>query len=223
MIRINLLPGQQKRRAGARMQLPSFGELFGKVKDPLLLGVIGAWVVAGAVVGVLFLTQAGQMAGLRDQEETARAEARRFRTMIGEKRRSQDLRDSLQAELEAIRGIDADRYVWPHVMEEITKALPDFTWLVSVDAMAATFDDTADSLAKPPVRFSIDGRTSDLSAYTRFVSQLAGSPWVRNAEFGSAQQILEDDQPMTAFTVTVTFQTADSAFIRTAPVRAPVR
>jgi Tfp pilus assembly protein PilN len=205
------------------MQLPSFGEFFGKIKEPLLLGAIGAWVAAGVIVGVLFLMQSGQLSDLRDQEQTAAAEARRYRTLIGQKRRAESTRDSLVAELEAIRGIDEDRFVWPHIMEEVTKALPDFTWLVAIEVMAPTFAATADSLAKPPVRFSIDGRTSDLSAYTRFVSQLASSPWVRSAEFGSAQQILEDEQPMTAFTVTVTFQTADSAFIRTAPVQASVR
>ncbi|MDH4044898.1 MAG: PilN domain-containing protein, partial [Gemmatimonadota bacterium] len=109
------------------------------------------------------------------------------------------------------------------IMEEVTKALPDYTWLVSLQSAAATFDDLADSTAPPPIRFAIEGRTPDLSAYTRFVSQLAASPWVRNAEFGAVQSVLEDERPVQAFSVTVTYMTADSAFIRLAPIQESVR
>ena len=224
MIRINLLPGpQKKRRAGAGFQLPDFSELTAKVKDPLLLGAVGAWAVVVLVVGFLWITQASALGDLRERQTTVQNEARRFRNLIAQKRRAQDTRDSLVAELEAIREIDADRFVWPHMLEEVTKALPDFTWLVSMDVLSTSMDDLADTTAPPPVRFQIDGRTSDLSAYTRFVSQLAQSPWVRTAEFGAVQSVIEEDRPVQAFTVTVTYQTADSAYIRTVPLQASVR
>jgi Tfp pilus assembly protein PilN len=223
MIRINLLPGGEKRRGGTGFQLPAFGDLLGKVKDPLLLGAIGGWVVALIVVGVLHFPQAGALSSVREERTAVEAEARRFQTLIAQKKRASDTRDSLVVELEAIREIDSDRFVWPHILEEVTKSLPDFTWLVSLEVMAGQLEDPADSLAKPPVRFQIDGRTSDLSAYTRFVSQLARSPWVRTAEFGAVQSVIEDERPIQAFTVTVTFQVADSSHIRTVPLQASVR
>src|SRR5207244_12192303 len=52
------------------------------------------------------------------------AEKRRFDAVIAQKRQSEKIRDSLVAEINVIRGIDADRYVWPHVLDQITKALP---------------------------------------------------------------------------------------------------
>ncbi|MCH7874599.1 MAG: PilN domain-containing protein [Gemmatimonadetes bacterium] len=227
MIRINLLPGPQKRRGRrAGLSLPTMGELsklLGRIKDPLLIGVIAAWAVVGAVVAILYFTQAAALVDLKEQERTVQNEARRFRNVIAQKRRVSESRDSLVAELEAIREIDADRFVWPHILEEVTKALPDFTWLVSLEAIATPLDELADSTAKPPVVFQIDGRTSDVSAYTRFVSQLARSPWVRSAEFGALQSVLEDERPVQAFTVTVTYQTADSAYIRAVPLQASVR
>ena len=222
MIRINLRPGGEKRKAGGGFQLPAFGDLLGSVKDPLLAGVAGAWVVGAIVLGVLYVPQRSQLSSLRDQRTTVEREALRYRGLIAEMKRSSDTRDSLLVELDAIREIDADRLTWPHILDEVTKALPDFTWLQSVEALAVPTN-PADSTAKPPVQFVIDGRTSDMQAYTRFVSELQNSPWVRRADFGAVQQIIEEGRTVHSFTVTVTFQTADSAFIRTVPLTASVR
>ena len=224
MIRINLAPGpQKKRRGGPSLSLASVGEIFDKVRNPLLLGVVGVWVVAVVLVGALWVLQARQLSSLQADQTRVQAEYRRFRTLIREKRNAEQLRDSLVQELNAIREIDRERFVWPHIMEEVDKALPDYTWLVSLEYMAPGFEEPADSTVKPPIRFSIGGRTPDISAYTRFVSQLAASPWVANAEFGAVQAVLEDEQSIQSFTVTATFRTADSAYIRTAPVQESVR
>ncbi len=223
MIRINLLPGgQRRRRVGGGFQLPSVGDLLGKIKEPLLLGAMGSWVVGVVVVGALWFMQAGESDELVTRLEQLEGQERRFRRMISRKAHAVNIRDSLVAQLEAIREIDGDRYVWPHVLEEVTKALPDFTWLVSIDAVTSTFDALADTTVRPPVRFTIDGRTSDISAYTRFVSQLTNSPWVSSAEFGPIQSVIEQDRPVQAFTVTVTFQQADPRFLRTVPLQGPV-
>jgi Tfp pilus assembly protein PilN len=224
MIRINLLPGpQKKRRGGAGFRLGSASEMLAKVKNPLLLGVVGAWAAGLVIVGGLWALQATKAASVRDEHERVSAEARRYRTLIREKRKAEELQDSLVAEIAAIRAIDAERYVYPHILEEVTKALPDYTWLVSFQTMAAVFDDLADSTVKPPVRFTIEGRTPDLSAYTRFVSQLATSPWVLSTEFGAVQSVLEDERPVQSFSLTATFRTADSAYIRLAPIQESVR
>jgi Tfp pilus assembly protein PilN len=224
MIRINLLPGQQKRKAGSKLRLSTgFKELVTQVKNPLLMGVIAAWAVGLLVVGGMFTIQTRQLSNLRDEHARVESEHRRYRNLIQQKRRAERLRDSLVAELNAIREIDSDRYVWPHVMEEVTKALPDYTWLTSLEAITPRLEEGADSVVKPPVRFTIEGRTSDLSAYTRFVSSLTSSPWIRNAEFGAVQSVIEQDRPVNSFTVTATYRIADSAFIRTVPVQQSVR
>jgi Tfp pilus assembly protein PilN len=224
MIRINLLPGpQKKRRGGAGFSLGSASEMLAKVKNPLLLGVVGAWVAGVVIVGGLWALQAATLASVREDHERVSAEARRYRILISEKRKAEELRDSLMAEIAAIRAIDEERYVYPHILEEVTKAMPDYTWLVSFQTMAATFDDLADSTVKAPIRFTIEGRTPDLSAYTRFVSQLSTSPWIRSAEFGAVQSVLEDERPVQSFSFQATFKTADSAYIRLAPIQESVR
>lgn len=239
MIRVNLLPGPQKRRGGGGAKLPNFGEMFAKVKDPLLIGAVGAWIVGLAVIGVLYFAGAKAHSSAESRVQRVEAEARRYRALRAQKTKAEHLRDSLVVELGKIREIDADRYVWPHVLDEVTHALPDYTWLVGLSyvptgpvsqvvtttrgARGAKGAQPDTAAPPPPIKFTIDGRTSDISAYTRFVRQLNNSPWITDLVIGAANAVEEEGRQVTAFTVSGTFQTADSAYIRTVPVAASVR
>jgi len=217
-IAINLLPGAKKKKAsGAGFEMPDFSQLAGVIKDPLLIGAVAAWVIALAFVGFVYVGLNGQISDLETQAVAVRAEAGRYEGLLDQQRLATDLRDSLLAELDAIRQIDGDRYVWPHILEEITKALPDYTWLVSVKNVDVP-QAVGDSGPAQAVRFRIEGRTSEIAAYTRFLRQLANSPWVAVVEDGPARRVIVDGRNMTSFEVTVTFQAADSAFILTVPI-----
>jgi len=221
-IEISLLPGAKKKKSGAGFEMPDFSQLAGLVKDPLLVGAVGTWAVALAFVGFVFVYMNGQVGDLESQTEVARNEADRYKELLEEQRLAIDLRDSLVGQLQAIREIDADRFVWPHILEEITKALPDYTWLVQVQNLAAPVA-IGDSGATPPLRFRVDGRTSEIAAYTRFLRQLSSSPWIGLVEDGPARREIVDGRNMTSFEITVTYNPADSAFIRTVPVTDPAR
>ena len=222
-IEINLLGGQKKKRkAGAGFQMPDVRDLFSGVKDPLLMGAVGAAIAVVAFVGLTFSYQQTRLSSLNDEVEVVRAESRRYSNLIAQKRHAERLQDSLRAELQEIRSIDADRYVWPHILEEVTKALPDYSWLVGLGVLqvAPLDEDTTIAL---PVQVQLEGRTAEIAAYTRFLRRLAASPWFRNVTEGPATTVVEDDKAMQAFSVTATFRTADSAFIRTVPVMESVR
>ncbi len=226
MIEINLLPGKKKKKAGAGISMPDFSEMAGKIRDPLMIAAIGVWVIVLPVAGYTYFDESRKLAGMHDEIDRVTVQARNFNTLIREKQTLERLRDSLVVALTAIREIDADRYIWPHIMEEVTKALPDFTWLNSVEfAPVPTPDATAeiDPNYRPPVQFTIDGRTGDMGAYTRFLRNLGNSPWVGNVQAGATQTVIENDRPVIAFTITGTYQQADSAFIRTAPLQESVR
>lgn len=217
MIEINLLPGQKRKAAGGPgLQLPDFAALLGGAKDPLLLGTIGVWVLAVLFSAWLFFSLSSQVNGLEPEVQAVRTEARNYNRLTAQKRRTQDLRDSLLAELSSIRDIDSDRYIWPHILEEVTRAVPDYTWLVGLNSVPPR--PGSDTLQDPPVRFNINGRTADIQAYTRFLRQLAASPWVGEVNAGGTQTVIEEQRPVYTFTVTVSFQKADSAFIQTRPI-----
>ena len=146
------------------------------------------------------------------------------------------IRDSLVAQIGVIRSVDGDRYVWSHLLDEVTKALPAYTWLTDLGAdvaatpgaapapaPAAAKADSGAAPAKTPVAFSIIGRTVDIQAYTRFLRQLEASPWITDVTPVSAQTVVEKERPVTAFSIRATYREADSAYIRTVPLSQSVR
>jgi len=208
--------------------MPKFADLAASVKDPMLMTAGAAVALSTLFIGGTWFQQKQRLANLRPAAQDLRVEHRNYRTLIGEKRRMELLRDSLLTQLEAIRDIDQDRYVWPHILEEVTRALPDFTWLVNLDFIPATAPiDPVTGLpaenARPPVRFSIEGRTSDIQAYTRFFRQLGQSPWFTDMRLGATQTVREQERPITSFQIEGTYRVADSAFIRTIPVTESIR
>jgi len=237
MIEINLLPGKKKAAKGAGMKLsmPDFKGLIAQVKDPWLIGAIGAWVLVGGGGALLFITDRARLAGAETRLETDRTEARRWEIVIAQKRQAQKVRDSLLYQINVIRQIDADRYIWPHVLDQATKALPPYTWITQMRSASALVAPGAgqvnngpvsvdrDSSGAPLVAVSIEGRTVDIQAYTTFLRQLAASPWFTDVTPASSQTVIEADRPVTSFTVTVHYRVADSVYIRTIPLVQSVR
>jgi Tfp pilus assembly protein PilN len=239
MITVNLKPGQKRKRSGNPFKglldnLTVLRELSAKVKDPLLMGAIGAWLLVVAALGLIYLNQLRQLYVLEPRLEQARSEHRRFKAFIADKRRQEKIRDSLLAQITVIKSVDGDRYIWPHLLDEITKALPAYTWLVDLGvtqapappppppgAANAAVDSTRP--APPPVAFQINGRTIDIQAYTRFLRQLEASPWIIDVTPVSAQTVVEKERAITAFTIRASYNRADSAYIRTAPFSQTVR
>ncbi len=227
MIEINLLPGKKKKAAGGGLALPDFGELVKGIRDPLLIGAIVVWAIVLPVVGYIFFAENAKVVALQEDVDQVSAQHRRFQSVIEEKRRQQRLLDSLEIELIAIREIDSDRYVWSHIMDEVAKALPDFTWLTGIEFVAAPVQNVMEGeeavAARPPVTFHVSGRTADIYAYTRFLRNLANSPWLTNVRAGQTAQVLEDERAVQEFSITATYQQADSAFVRIAPLQETLR
>ncbi len=238
MITVNLRPDLKRKRARSPFQgvAESIRGLGGKVKDPLLIASIVSWVGVMGWLGFVVVGTTRELNALEPQLEATRAEHKRFKAFLAEKRHQETIRDSLVAQIGVIRTVDGDRYVWPHLLDEVTKALPAYTWLVDMGFAApaaapsttppagAKTDSTADEpFVSPPTVFNVNGRTVDIQAYTRFLRQLEASPWITDVTPVSAQTVVEKERPVTAFTIRATYGQADSAYVRTVPLSESVR
>jgi len=185
MIAINLKPGLKRKGGGSSLQ--GFGDrakaLASRVKDPLLVGVAASWLAVAVWLGGVWKKQTSELSEWQPRLEQARTENRRFKAFIQQKKKQELIRDSLLAQIGVIRDVDRDRYVWPHVLDEVAQALPAYTWLTELVAQApavpqASDSAASDSLRQLPPAFRIQGRTVDIQAYTKFLRQLEASPWV---------------------------------------------
>lgn len=238
MIEINLLPGKKRKGGGGtgmQLAMPDFKGLIAQVKDPWLIAAIIAWVIVGGGGAALFITERARLAVAETRLDNVKTEKRRYDIVIAQKRQAENVRDSLVYEINVIRDIDADRYIWPHILDQTTKALPPYTWITRIagvgslvapgtsQAGGAPVSVQEDSTGVSTVRVAIDGRTVDIQAYTTFLRQLSASPWFTDVTPASSQTVIEADRPVTAFNVTVRYRVADSVYIRTVPLVQTVR
>lgn len=224
MITINLRPGarRQAQRGPAFAGLGAqFKTITSKVKEPWLAAALIAWAGVILFLGFVYISTATKLSKLEPQLETARTEYARYQDFVKQKRREENVRDSILAQIGTLTGIDQERYTWPHILDDIGSALPDFTWLTEVSmlpAPAAVAADGAATGAAAPVNLRIVGRTSDLQNYTAFLRRLEESPWLNNVLAVEAKTVVEGNRALTAFIIQASYARADSAYIRTVPV-----
>jgi Tfp pilus assembly protein PilN len=235
MIEINLLPGAGRRARGRGTGAGLGATLSGvatKVKDPYLLFGTAVTVVCLLAVAALHWQQTALSDSLAEKEQQAVQDSTRYAAVLGEKRAAEARRDSVLRQLEIIRSIDDNRFVWPHLMDEVSRVLPAYTWLTAMTqtsllpAPGMAADTTRkDSLnvVPPAMKFRVSGNTVDIQALTRFMKDLEASNFVQNVTLEKSMLAVVEGKEVTQFQLTAEYQTPDSSAIRLQPVALSVR
>lgn len=229
MIEINLLPGARKkaRSSGSsvdvRAMLASLGARF---KDPWLGVAAGGALVGLGAVAAMFLVQGRTEKALQEKERTAVQDSTRYDNVVRQTKLAAAQRDSIIRQMAIIAALDGERFVWPHVMDEVSRALPTYTWLRSVAQSSAPSAASPEAVAageSPRLGVRVIGYTVDVQALTIFMKQLEASPFLANVTLVvSALANLEGKQ-VTEFTLEVTYTKPDKSAIRTVPLSIAVR
>ena len=181
MIEVNLLPEGKKRsprRAGPRFSL-SLPEFKGLPSDRWVLGAWAAGIVAVLAMGFLFFQVSGVAEELEVQVQDAVQDSARYADLIEGAEALRARSDSIAARVEVIQEIDGFRYVWPHLLDEVARALPDFTWLIRFMQISPP----------PELTFRVEGRAGTYFALTTFMENLEASPFIRNVRLLSSDQV----------------------------------
>lgn len=244
MIEINLLPGSGKKkstRGGGGAKKIDIGAAIAaiaqKIRDPWLISAVGSVVASVVVVGGTYLYQDQRVSSLTQQETEALADSTRIAAAVKERARADARRDTLLRRINLIRAIDEDRFIWPHVLDEISKALPPYTWLSSMSYMGTpqgTVNVAAGSrpagddkkktkkvdteIPRDEVRIRMIGLTPDIQALTRFMRQLEASPFFSDVQLNNSQQAADQGKDVTQFTLDVTYTRPDTSVIRRVPL-----
>lgn len=246
MIRINLLPGANRARtSGMNMDVGAFvAGLAGRI-DKVIIGAGAAAMVGVLAMGFMVFTQRGRAQELGERERTAVQDSTRFAAVLRERAQAEASRDVVLRQLAIIQSIDDRRYMWPHILDEISAALPPFTWLTqivqtSAPPSAATRDTTsapnrggsqrsradttaarraaAVAAARAPMRFRIVGNTVDIQALTRFMRDLESSPFIQNVTLARSDLVMVDQKEVTEFQLDAESAPADTTVITVEPL-----
>ena len=251
MIEINLLPGARrsaKRGGGSSINLAAtVASVRERVKEPWLIGAVGITAVAVAAVALLYLQQSRKEATIEDALQKAVQDSTRYSSVLKEHDKAEAKRDTVLRSLNLIRAIDDDRFIWPHVMDEVSKALPPYTWLVSLGftglgqaqqpvatvAAAAPADSASagkkkrkvlnTAIPRDSVHIRIIGNTVDIQALTRFIRQLEQSAFLEQVQLVKSEHANDNGKDVTQFQLDMVYSRPDPALVRRVPLAVSVR
>ncbi len=178
MIEVNLLPGGKKRQSKKQRFSVSLPNIKGLPNDKWILGAAAVVLLAVGSAGYLFVSTNSRVAGSESAVNDAVQDSVRYADLIQKTETLQARRDSIAAKVAIIQEIDAQRYVWAHLLDEVARAVPDYTWLTNVMQVASG----------DPIQLKIEGRAGNNFALTRFWNNLESSPFIRNVRLVSTEQ-----------------------------------
>jgi Tfp pilus assembly protein PilN len=255
MIEINLLPGTGRKKAkrsgggGGGPPKFDFGAWFAnlreRVREPWLIGGVATTVVAVAVVAGLYALQARREGKVEEATQKAVQDSTRYAAVLKEREKAEAKRDTVLRSLNLIRAIDDDRFIWPHVMDEVSRALPPYTWLVSLTYTgpgqgqqavstlppAPASDDAGGhkrrfvqtAIPRDTVRLRLVGNTVDIQALTRFMKQLESSPFLEQVQLAKSERANDNGKEVTQFQLDMLYTRPDAGQVRRVPLAVSVR
>jgi Tfp pilus assembly protein PilN len=250
MIEINLLPGSGKKARGKSSGFAfggAFAGIIAQVKDPYLMGTAAIVILAAVATVGLWGLQQSTSSRLDRELQTAVQDSIRFGLMIRERRKVLAQRDEVLGQLSMIKTIDDNRFTWPHIMDEVSRALPPYTWLTSMAqtsavpappgseppapaavpgrpaAPAGVTAQAAVDTAPPGLTFRLIGQTVDIQALTRFMKDLEASPFIKDIQLIKSVTIIVEQREVTEFQLDAAWEVPDPSVIRTVPISLAVR
>ncbi len=243
MIEINLLPSGATRRAAAPLRAGAGASLSGLGADPRVAGMGGAAVLL-ALLAAYWFWNSGQSRGqLQAQVEAEAADSVRLERTIALMKTLDTRRDTIDRKMDVIRQVDTRRYVWPHLLDEVSRATPPFMWLTRLAVVEdeaapapapapapAAATDTAKkaesaAAAPPPVAppppgpvFNLEGHAATSEALTRFMKNLEASPMIRAVSLVTSERQSVQGRTVFRFTLEARWEEPDSAFVETVPL-----
>jgi type IV pilus assembly protein PilN len=212
LIQVNLLPGGKKRaarRSSFSLKLPKFDS----VPRNSWVVLAGVLVIAlGALSGFLYLSVGNRRAELEVAIAEARSDSARYADLIQQNDALLAREDSIAQRVAIIQEIDGDRYVWSHILDEVARALPDYTWLERIAQVSLGGE----------LQLRIEGRVGNNFALTQFMENLEASLFLRNVDLISTDQVIADiagaDRILNQFVVEVFYEPPPPELLETVPL-----
>jgi len=212
LIEVNLLGSAEQRRTSAALAPSRLPKLPASAGDPTTAALGGLGLLLLLWMGYSFWSLGSQTAELQTQLDQELADSTRLAATMSRTELLRARQDTIQKRIEVIRGVDERRYVWPHLMDEISRALPAFTWLTKV---AGSDVASADGAAPG---FNLEGNAASTQSLTQFMKNLEMSPFIRGVTLVTTAQQEAEGHTFQKFTLEAQYETPDSSVVRTVPV-----
>jgi Tfp pilus assembly protein PilN len=211
MIEINLHPsgGEKKARRKRRsVNRPTSARMQSLREDPWNAALIAVLILVPLAVLSLWLMQRSRDHSLQAQLETATADSARLAELRSLSDSLTGRRQAVQKRINLVEQLDGNRFVWPHLLDEIGRAVPDLAWLTAIKRESPL----------PNVQVQLLGTAASPLVVTQFVHNLERSPYLTDVQIVSTQAQQVKGLTAQAFTLTVRYRSPPAHSVPTAPL-----
>ena len=201
MIRINLLTTERRTAKAASSKAFEPGQKM-MVFGSLIL------VVVVAALGWRYWALGQQAARIEADIENARREEQRLAEILRQVKEFEARKAMLQARLDLIDSLRQGQNAPVHMIDQVSRALPDMTWLTNLQQ------------APDGYTLTIQGRCLTLTSLSDFIGNLEGSRYfIRPVEIVDSSVVAGNDKTpdLIQFTIRGTFQMAGIESVPTPP------
>jgi type IV pilus assembly protein PilN len=190
MIRINLLAVERERTKRVRTVIPA--------AQRVTIGAGLILVLTAVAIGWWFWSLRTESARLDAEISRAEVETQQLRSVLGQVQKFEARKAQLQQRVTLIEQLRRGQTGPVHVLDEVSKSVPDRLWLTS--------------MVQKGKEFTIDGRTTSLTALSDFVANLESSTWFTRPVEIVDSQVEPNPQSgdLVRFTIRAQFENLDA-------------
>jgi Tfp pilus assembly protein PilN len=210
MIEINLHPsaGEKKKRARRSVRLPTPARFGGLREDPWQAGLVAALVIVPLCILGLWLVQRAREGSLQGRLDAATADSARLAELRVLSDSLRDRQKAVETRISMVEQLDRNRFVWPHLLDEISRAVPSLAWLTAIKEQSGL----------PNVQVQLLGTAANPIIVTQFVHNLERSRYLTNIQIVSTQAEKVKDLTAQSFVLTVGYRAPPSDSVTTEPL-----
>jgi Tfp pilus assembly protein PilN len=187
------------------ISLPKFG---GLPKDRWILAAVLVAVIGLGGMGYLLSTIGGRREELTLQLDEAVRDSAVYADLVARTAVLMARADTIARRVQIIQEIDKGRYTWPHILDEVARALPNYTWLTAVQQVTG---------GEAP-RIRVIGQAGSIQALSVFMDELEASPWLNQVNMGPTSQAPREGQLVYNFEIEVGYEQPPIEFLETVPL-----
>jgi Tfp pilus assembly protein PilN len=215
MIEINLLPGSVKRsrrKVGVGLSAGPLANLKLPKMDRILAASIAMTTLAVVLIAYMQIHGSRTLKAVTLEEEALVRDTASMSLQIAQNAALNAKQDTIVQKLTVIQELDQGRFDWAHILDEIARAVPDYTWLTSITP-------TETGVANPV--FRIEGRMANSFALPLFMQQLEASPFIANVTLRGSGAVPDESKALYSFSLEAAYEEPPIDLIQTEPLFSP--
>lgn len=159
----------------------------------MLVGLVGLVLVLAAVF--LYFGERRGLSEARASIAEAEADSAQLHSAVIRVRAMEEAQARLAAQVEVMENVVEGRLYWIQLMETMSRALPEYTWLQLLDR---------EGLGSDQVR--VTGATFANAAVTEFMRGLEASPLLQNVTLVGVSRVQQDSVSYQSFTLVADYE-----------------